>query len=93
MIVLFRKPIGTAAESWGFFLNSGSTVVGTWTSGTDPISLQILVDGTYQNVLDTGGLAVTLTPTAPNYTVNGAATYRVTAGTGSAITATATQAI
>ena len=93
MIIMFRKPAGTAAESLGFFLNSGSSVIATWQSGTDPVNVQVKVGDEYVNVLDDSGAAITLTPNAPQYTLRGAATYRLTAGTDSAITATATQAI
>ena len=93
MIILFNKPVGTAGESLGFFLNSGSTVIAQWLSGTDPVNLQVKVGDNYVNALDGSGVAITLTPTTQQYTINGAATYRVTAGTGSAIIATATQGI
>lgn len=93
MIVMFRKPVGIAAESLGFFLNNGSTLIATWQSGTDPVNVQVKVDDEYVNALDSGGADITLTPTSPQYTLTGAATIRMTAGTGSAITATATQAI
>lgn len=93
MIILFDKPAGSTAESLGFFLNRGSTIVCKWRSGTDPVSLQVKVGDSYDPVLDASGNAVTLTPTSTGYTINAAGTYRVTAGSTSSILATATQGI
>lgn len=93
MIILFDKQAGQTAESWGFFLNAGSSVVARWRSGTDPVNLQVKVGDNYDNVLDNTGTPVALTPTAPSYTINGAGTYRVTAGSTSSILATASQGI
>lgn len=86
MIIVMNKPAGSVGESLAQTLPRGSSVVAKWLSGTDPVALQIqnTLDG-YDPVLDSVGAAVTLTPTAPQYTLTAAGNYRVTAGSTSAI--------
>lgn len=94
MIVIMNKPVGSTGESLAQTLPHGSSVCAKWISGTDPVSLQIQTGpDDYSNVLDSGGVAVTLTPAAPCYTTTGAGNYRVTAGSTSAIVVTVNPSI
>lgn len=94
MIIIMNKPAGNVGESLAQTLPHGSSICARWLSGADPVNLQVQNGADdYTNVLDSGGVAVTLTPTAPCYSTTGAGNFRVTAGSTSAIVVTANPSI
>lgn len=79
--LMVDKALGsTSAQTGGFFLNAGSTIVASGLSGAETIGILIHIDGsTYVDAKDESGAAIELDATNNSVTILGTATYAIDA--------------